>query len=144
MALVGNPVETLSIVSASAVSSPAAETAIVTTDPIIASAPPPAAPGGTAPFVTRPVTIRVSLNVTAGTGTTAWVTRCRQGSGVGGAQVGAAMTDSLAATNFEQASYVFRDTSPLAGASPYTITVAQTGNTVAGTVNAIDVEVTQL
>ena len=137
MTAVQTPVETVSYVTASAVSSPAAETAFLTSDPLSASVPPPAT------FVQRPVTIRAQTNITAGTGTTAVVIRCRQGSGTGGTLIGVARTQTIAAAATEEMMSVFRDTSPLAGSSPYTITVAQTGNTVAGTVNAIDVEVTQ-
>lgn len=133
MTLINTPVERLSQNSATAVASPAAETAILVTDIIQAMA-------------NRPVKIVATLNVTEGTTGTAYVVRCRQGNGVGGALVGTALTDTLAAAASEQGTFVFRDTTGYlsqAAGGQYTITVAQTGATAAGTVNDIDVVVEQ-
>ena len=126
------PLETLTEDSTTAVSSPAAETAILTTTLTTA--------GGT-----RPVRIKVTLNITEGTSGTAYVVRCRQGSGTGGTVVGAALTTTLAAAASDQAVFVFRDSSGYlqSGQGQYTITVAETSASVAGTVNDIDVTVEQ-
>lgn len=126
MTLVSTPIERLSEVSASAVSSPAAETAIVTSDVVSAQS-------------GRITKVTAYLNITAGTGTTAFVIRCRQGAGTGGALLTPNSAGQVqAAGNTEQVTIVFRDTSSWpaqAGGGAYTVTVAQTGNTVAGTVN---------
>jgi hypothetical protein len=142
--------ETLDYVTATAVASPAAETAILSTDVINASVPPdlpqPGALAAVAGTTVRPVKIIVSLNITEGTNGTAFVVRCRQGVGVGGTLVGVALTVTLAAAASGQFTFVFRDSSgvPFAPAgTAYTITVAETAATVAGTVNAIDIEVQQ-
>lgn len=146
MTLVNNVLSTLDYVTATAVASPAAETAIVSTDVINAAIPSDLPqPGGIAWQTVRPVKIVVNANVTEGTTGTAFVVRCRQGVGVGGALVGAALTVTLAAAALAQFSYVFRDSSgvPFAGAgTAYTITVAQTAATANGAVT-IDVEVQQ-
>jgi hypothetical protein len=74
------------------------------------------------------------LNILAGTSTTAIVVRVRQGSGVAGALVGVATTHTLAAA--ASASIPFSALDLAANASGlYTVTVAQTAGTVAGTVN---------
>lgn len=133
MTFIETPVERLTQDSATAVSSPAAETAILTTTGVQAGS-------------LRPTKIVATLNVTEGTTGTAFVVRCRQGSGTGGIVVGAALTHTLAAAASAQVQFVFRDTSGYLaqpGASVYTITVAQTGATVAGTVNDIDIIVEQ-
>lgn len=142
--------ETLDYVTATAVASPAAETAILSTDVINASSPPdlpqPGALAAVPGTTVRPVKIIVNLNITEGTTGTAFVVRCRQGVGVGGAPVGLAQTVTLAAAANGQFSFVFRDSSgvPFAAAgTAYTITVAETGATANGTVNSIDVEVQQ-
>ena len=147
MTAVNQQLETLDYVAALAVASPAAETAILSTDVITVGIPSdlPNFPAGVAYQVVRPVKIVVNLNVTEGTTGTAFVVRCRQGVGVGGALVGTAKTVTLAATASAQFSNVFRDSSgvPFSGAgTAYTITVAQTGATAAGAVD-IDVEVQQ-
>jgi hypothetical protein len=78
-----------------------------------------------------------SMNITAGTGTTAVVVKCRQGAGtVAGTQVGPSKTVTLAATATAEIPLAFQDTAPNS-AEAYTITVTQTGGTAAGTVNAI-------
>jgi hypothetical protein len=143
MTLVQQQVETLDYVTATAVSSPAAETAIVSTDVINAGWPSDAPQNFP---VVRPVKLTVNFNITEGTSGTAFVVRCRQGVGTGGAQVGPTLTVTLAAAQNMSFTFVFRDSSgvPFAAAgTAYTITVAETAATVAGTVNAIDVEVQQ-
>lgn len=141
MVAVQQQLETLDYVTAAAVSSPAAETAILSTDVVSPGVPSDMPPGVTPWGVIRPVKVVVSLNITEGTSGTAFVVRCRQGIGTGGALVGLAQTVTLAAAANGQFSFVFRDTSGLTTA--YTITVAETAATVAGTVNSIDVEVVQ-
>jgi hypothetical protein len=149
MTLVSQVLETLDYVTATAVSSPAAETAILSTDVVQPSIPeglPQPEPGAPTWQTTRPVKIVVNLNITEGTSGTAFVVRCRQGVGTSGALVGVAQTVTLAAAANGQFSFVFRDTSGAAfapGGTAYTITVAETSATVAGTVNDIDVEVQQ-
>lgn len=150
MTLVNQVLETLDYVTATAVASPAAETPILSTDVVNPSIPsdlPEQLGGGGVPVayqVVRPVKIVVNLNITEGTTGTAFVVRCRQGVGIGGALVGPALTVTLAAAASGEFTFVFRDTSgvPFAGAgTAYTITIAETGATAAGTVNAIDIEV---
>lgn len=76
-----------------------------------------------------------SMNITAGTGTTAVVIRCRQ-NGVAGTQVGLSKTVTLAAGNTDEIPFNFLD--PAATSiQQYAITVQQTGGTAAGTVNDI-------
>jgi hypothetical protein len=143
MPLVGTPVTTLDYVTATAVSSPAAETAILSTDVVESSV--PVSGAGQVALANRPVTIKATLNITAGTSATAVVIRCRQGVGTGGTQVGPTLTVSVTAASSYQLQVVFRDVTGAtftANGSAYTITVAETSATVAGTVNAIDVEVT--
>ena len=146
--LVQDVLTVLGYATATAVSSPVAETAIVSSDVVNAAANPALqnVQDVNPPQVVRPVVIRATLNITAGTGTTAYAVRCRQGVGVGGAQVGATLTITATAAALSQFYFVFRDSSgaPFSGAgTAYTITVAQTGNTVAGTVNTADLEVWQ-
>lgn len=148
MTAVNQVLETLDYVTATAVASPAAETAILSTDVVTVGIPSdlPNLPGSVAYQVTRPVKIVVNLNITEGTTGTAFVVRCRQGVGVGGALVGVAQTVTLAAAANGQFTFVFRDSTgvPFSGAgTAYTITVAETGATANGTVNSIDVEVQQ-
>lgn len=90
------------------------------------------------------VLISGHVNVTEGTGGTAFTVRLRQGNGTGGAVVGAAETDSLAAANSETAPFSFEDTGALllgAAGGQYTITVQQTAATANGTVNTADIKV---
>ena len=149
MTLVSNPLETLDYVTALGIGSPAAETAILSTDVVQAYAnPADQQPGSETipPQTIRPVIVEANLNVLAGTSATAIVVRCRQGVGTGGAQVGPSYTHSLAAGSIAQLQCKFRDSTgvPFApGGTAYTVTVAQTSGTVAGTVNNIDIEVKQ-
>lgn len=95
---------------------------------------------------TNPIDISGSLFVTAGTGTTAVVIRCRQG-GVTGTQVGPSFTHTLAAGNSAGISFGFTDLSTFleqVNGGSYVITVQQTGGTGAGTANAIDIKVMTL
>ena len=116
----------LTEVVVSGVSSPAAETAILTT-PVI----------GTAPLT--PVHISGSVDVTEGTTGTAYVLRVRQGNGVAGPVVGQADTAADAAGASGLGGFSFDDLSNYlsqAGGGQYTLTIAQTGATAPGTVNA--------
>lgn len=114
------------------VSSPAAETPIVNIAPLPFNPPPANAPG---------MIIRGSLNVTAGTGATAVVLRCRVGqSTTTGPLVGNALTITLAAGASMDVDFEFEDTNfPDPGAG-YCITLAETGASVAGTVNQAEAE----
>jgi len=147
MTAVQQVLETLDYVTATGFSSPAAETAILFTDVIQAGVPSDIPqPGGTPWQTVRPVKIVVNMNITEGTSGTAYVVRCRQGIGTGGTQVGPSITVTLAAAASGEFAFVFRDSSGVPfqpGGTAYTITVSQTGASVAGTVNAIDVEVVQ-
>lgn len=99
--------------------------------------------GPTGPLV-NPIDISGTLYLTAGTGTTAVVIRCRQGS-LSGPQVGPSETHTLAAGASAAISFGFTDLTTFLEAAPaggaYVITVQQTGGTGAGTANAIDVKV---
>lgn len=140
MTLVGTPLEVLDFVTATAVASPAAETSILATDVIQSG-------GGIGmPAANRPAKITVTINITEGTTGTAFVLRLRQGTLVSGALVGAALTVTLAAAANFQGTFVFRDASGVInqpGGSAYNVTVAETGATANGTVNAIDIQVEQ-
>ena len=134
MTLVETPLDTLDYVNGSAIPSPAAETAILSTDVAFSG------------ISTRQIRIRVNLNITEGTTGTAFVVRLRRGSGTGGALVQAALTVTLAAAANAQFSHTFQDAPDNLNASAggqYTVTIAETGATVNGTVNAIDIEVLQ-
>jgi len=90
-----------------------------------------------------PVGIAGTVNLTAGTGTTAVVIRVRQ-TNLAGTQVGPSQTHTLAAGASASISFGVTDTSPFlqaAGGGVYVITVQQTGGTGAGTTNFVDVEV---
>jgi hypothetical protein len=91
-----------------------------------------------APGVGKPSNNRIAgaMDLLAGTGTTAVVTRCRQGS-LTGAVVGVLETDTLAATNTGAIPFDFKDTAS-GYAQAYVITVQQTGGTANGTVNYIN------
>lgn len=151
MTLVNAALTSLSYAAVSGQSSPAAETAIVSCDVVQANVTPPAANTPVPQTVSRPVVIEVNANITFGTGATAVVFRVRQGIGTGGAPVTSpggtqSVTLTGAAGNTLQFSFKWRDTSGVAdtiAGTAYTVTVAQTGATVAGTVNAIDMEVKQ-
>lgn len=87
------------------------------------------------------------VNITAGTGTTAVVVRIRRGNGLGGVVVGISNTHTLAAGATASIPIHAQDAVPIttpvvtptgADSAPenqYTLTVAQTGGTGAGTVN---------
>lgn len=143
MTLVAATLETLDYVTASAVSSPAAETAILSTDvvqPNVIQSPNVNQP----PTTVRPVVIKCTLNITEGTTGTSYFVTCRRGVGAGGSIVAGPYTVTLAAAALDEASFIFRDTSgtPFApGGTAYTVTVGQNGATAAGTVNYIDIEV---
>ena len=96
----------------------------------------------TVPAVTK-VIIRATVNVLAGTGTTAVVARIRQGNGVGG-NVLATATITLAAGNNGQINLSVEDTAALLAAAAggqYSLTLAQTGGSANGSVNAGDLQV---
>lgn len=121
----------LTRVTVAGVASPAAETAIMTTPNISAQA-------------GLQVRISGTVDVTEGTSGTAYVIRCRQGSGTGGALVGQALTDSLAAASSEIGAFSFDDSSGYlgqAGGGQYTITIAETSATVSGNVVAAEMQV---
>jgi hypothetical protein len=150
MTLVQNPLETLDYVTGTAISSPAANTAILTTDVVNATANPadqqPAGIDQASPQVVRPVIVEANINITAGTGATAVVVSCYQGATVGGTQVQTSRTHTLAAAASGQLHFKFRDTSGVpygAAGTAYTIGIAETGASAAGTVNYIDIEVRQ-
>lgn len=90
------------------------------------------------------VQISGHVNVTEGTGGTAYTVRIRQGNGTGGTVVGVAEVDSLAAGNTETAPFSFEDTGALllgAAGGQYTVTVQQTAATGNGTVNSADLRI---
>lgn len=93
-----------------------------------------------------PIDVSGTLYLTPGTGTTAVVIRCRQGS-LTGPLIGPAITHTLAAGASGAISYGFTDTSTFleqTGGGVYVITAQQTGGTGAGTTNGIDIKVMTL
>lgn len=116
----------------SAVSSPAAETPVINIAPLPFNPPQGAAQG---------MIIRGVLNITAGTGATAVVIRCRVGqSTTTGPLVGNPLTVTLAAGASADVPFEFEDTNFVDPGAGYTITVAETGATVAGNVNQAEAE----
>jgi hypothetical protein len=89
------------------------------------------------------VGITGTVNLTAGTGTTAVVIRIRQGS-LTGPVVGVSPVHTLAAGASANISFGATDSTPFteaAGGGVYVVTAQQTGGTGAGTTNMVDVEV---
>lgn len=106
-----------------------AETVAVTISPAVAIT----APSG------EGVAIQGSVNVTAGTGTTAIQVRVRQGTSTSGTLVGQAVTHTLAAGATASVPVDQQDSSAsaLAGtADQWIVTVQQTGASANGTVNS--------
>lgn len=104
----------------------------------------PSVPAGQAQFQ-RPVRIEGYLNVTPGTGATALVVNIRQGAGLAGAVVGTC-TLGCAAGVAAQPQITARDLAPLAQGPAgqfYTVSIAQTGASAAGSVTGYDMEVSQ-
>lgn len=90
----------------------------------------------------QPVKISGVINILAGTGVTALVLRVRQGVGLAGNVVGAAMTLTLAAAASGAFAFSVEDTTgALQAGTAYTVTLAQTGATGASTINTFDAEV---
>lgn len=90
------------------------------------------------------VLIRGVVNLAAGAGTTAVVLKVRQGATVGGAQVGASYTVTLAAAANGSVPFAVEDASGWlgqAGGGQYCITLTQTGGTGNGSVNQGDLSV---
>lgn len=117
------------------------ETALINT-PVLQAALPGAfgQPSGVA--VPQPVKISGVINILAGAGVTAIVVRVRQGIGIAGAVVGAAMTLTLAAGSTGAFAFSVEDNTGFVEAGGnYTVTVAQTGATGASTINTFDLEV---
>ena len=83
-----------------------------------------------------------TVNITAGTGTTAVVIKVRQTNLVTGTQVGPSQTHTLAAGNTASISFGVSDASTyLEAGGQYVVTATQTGGTGAGTTNFVDIEV---
>lgn len=111
------------------IASPAAETAIL-------SCPPPAGLPPTADEVA--LILRVSLNITTGTTSTAVVIRTRAGQNtVTGALIGVARTITTTAGNVYEITIEVPDAAQAALANGFTVTVAETGATANGNVNEI-------
>jgi hypothetical protein len=100
---------------------------------VIATVPVPVL--GDNPLVTG-VTIDAVLNIAPGATTTAVVVRFRRGTTVGGAQIGASQTHTLAAGASAGIAAGAYDSAPGSGGS-YCVTVQQTGGSGAGTVNGV-------
>jgi hypothetical protein len=99
-----------------------------------------AASGGGVPNL-----IEGTINVTPGASTTAVVVKCRQGSLIGGTQVGPSLTQTLAAAANGNVAFQFEDAAPVANAgNQYNITVTQTAGAGAGTVNYAYAKVTSI
>lgn len=117
----------------------AVETALINT-PVLQAALPGAF--GEIPAAPQPVKVSGVINITAGTTVSAIVIRVRQGAGVGGAVVGAAMTHTLAAAASASIAFAVEDvTGAIQAGTAYTVTVVQTAGTGASTVNTFDLEV---
>lgn len=89
------------------------------------------------------VGISGTVNITPGTSTTAIIIRIRQGS-LTGALVGVSPSHTVAAAAPQSISYGAADTSSFieqSGGGVYVVTAQQTGGTVAGTTNSVDIEV---
>lgn len=117
---------------AASVSSPAAETAVLTTPILFAGS--------------GVVRIVGSIDVTEGTGGSAYVVKLHQGNGTGGTLVGQALTDTVAAAASDLGGFSFEDASGLLGAvggGQYTLTVAETGASAAGTIVQVEMQVEQ-
>lgn len=81
------------------------------------------------------VVICGTINVTAGAGTTAVVTRVRRGEGITGTVVGIAASHTLAAAAVGTVAFEAVDTAVPNDNQVYSITIQQTGATGNGTVN---------
>lgn len=116
-------------------------TAVPSAESVIAASP----VNNVNPVTTTKVIIRASVNLLAGTTTTAVVARIRQGNGVGGAIVGAAATVTLAAGNNGGVALSVEDTpnwlAAPANGGQYCLTLAQTAGTANGSVNIGDFQV---
>lgn len=136
MTLISTPLETLDYVSAGGGNSPAAETAIVSTDVVQVGS----------QLGNRPIITSVTLNITTGVGATALVVNLRVGVGVGGTLIGSRTVTVTASTTY-QLTFVFDEpptqAAASAGGSAYTVTVAETGASANGTVNSVKVEMRQ-
>jgi hypothetical protein len=97
------------------------------------------------PVTANKVIIRATCNMLAGAGTTAVVARIRQGNGVGGNVVGAPATITLAAAANGGLALSVEDSinwlAAPANGGQYSFTIAQTGGTGNGSVNAGDLQV---
>jgi len=99
------------------------------------------------PATTSKIIIRATFNLLAGTGTTAIVARLRQGNGTGGTPL-ATGTITLAAGN-NGGGVISVEDSPVWLAAPanggqYCLTLAQTGGSANGSMNAGDLQVDSL
>lgn len=112
--------------TASAVSSPAAETLIAS------SRRPDALPSQ---LDVIGATVRVSFGSTPGTGATAYVVKCYSGTaGAGGTQIGATRTIPVTAAQVRSDTLEWPDAAGLSLTNGASFTIAETGATVAGTV----------
>lgn len=93
-------------------------------------------PGVSTTFASDTIEIEGKINLTAGTGTTAAVFRCRRGNGITGTVVGVAETDTLAAAASETHPFEFTDNPGDVAGQVYSLTVQQTAATANGTVNS--------
>lgn len=102
-----------------------AETTIVTSDSVTYAA-----------IGSEGVMVSGTLSVLTGATVTAVVVTVRKGVGVAGAIVGAARTHTIGAAANAQIPFSELDASPVSP-TQYTVTIAQTGGTSAGTVSAL-------
>lgn len=92
-----------------------------------------------------PNLIEGTVNVTPGASTTAVVVRVRQGSLIGGTQVGPSITTTLAAAALGNVPFQVEDLASVAnGGNQYVVTVQQTAGAGAGTVNYAYAKVTSI
>lgn len=100
------------------------ETAILTTPPL------------NLPLDNAQVIILWSTNITAGTSVTSHVFKLRRGGGTGDTLLGASVwTETIAATEVDNASGCYVDTPGIVAGQQYTLTLIQTACTVAGVFN---------
>jgi hypothetical protein len=93
-----------------------------------------------------PVDISGTINITPGTAATGATVRLRQGSGVGGTQIGSSPLHTVVAGSPQSVSFGFTDASTFlqaAGGGQYTLTLQMTAATGVTTVNSVDIGVSE-
>lgn len=110
---------------------PTADTTITTTTETVAAT----LSGLSTPAADSDVVLSGTVQVTAGTGTTALVVRVRRGTDATGTLIGEAETDTTTAGNLIAIAIQVRDTPGEVSNQSYVITVQQTGASGNGTIS---------